>query len=166
MPTTTDTQLLIAALSPEETAEIAAEIAHVPEPASAMIEALRIVQRHRGWVSDQSVAAIARMLGTSTAAVDSVATFYNLIFRKPVGRHVVMYCDSVSCYVMRCDQLRVALEKKLGLETGETTADGRFTLLPIVCLGACDHAPVMMIDQDLILDVAPQNLETVFGRYT
>jgi len=166
MPTTTDTQELIAALSPEETAEIAAEIAHVPEPASAMIEALRIVQRHRGWVSDQSVAAIARMLGTSTAAVDSVATFYNLIFRKPVGRHVVMYCDSVSCYVMGCDQLRVALQEKLGLEPGETTSDGRFTLLPIVCLGACDHAPVMMIDEDLVLDVAPQKLDAVFGRYT
>lgn len=166
MPTTTDTQELIAALSPEETAEIAAEIAHVPEPASAMIEALRIVQRHRGWVSDQSVAAIARMLGTSTAAVDSVATFYNLIFRKPVGRHVVMFCDSVSCYVMGCDQVRVALQEKLGLEPGETSSDGRFTLLPIVCLGACDHAPVMMIDEDLVLDVAPQKLDAVFGRYT
>ena len=166
MPTTTDTQELIAALTPEETAEIAAEIAHVPEPASAMIEALRIVQRHRGWVSDQSVAAIARMLGTSTAAVDSVATFYNLIFRKPVGRHVVMYCDSVSCYVMGCDQLRVALQEKLGIEPGETTSDGRFTLLPIVCLGACDHAPAMMIDEDLILDAAPQKLDAVFGRYT
>jgi len=166
MPTITDTQELIAALSPEETAEIAAEIAHVPEPASAMIEALRIVQRHRGWVSDQSVAAIARMLGTSTAEVDSVATFYNLIFRQPVGRHVVMYCDSVSCYVMGCDQLRVALQEKLGIEPGETTSDGRFTLLPIVCLGACDHAPAMMIDEDLILDAAPQKLDAVFGRYT
>ena len=166
MPTTMDTQELIAALTPEETAEIAAEIAHVPEPASAMIEALRIVQRHRGWVSDQSVVAIARMLGTSTAEVDSVATFYNLIFRKPVGRHVVMYCDSVSCYVMGCDQLRVALQEKLGIEPGETTSDGRFTLLPIVCLGACDHAPAMMIDEDLILDAAPQKLDAVFGRYT
>ena len=166
MPTTTDTQELIAALSPEETAEIAAEIAHVPEPASAMIEALRIVQRHRGWVSDQSVVAIARMLGTSTAEVASVATFYNLIFRQPVGRHVVMYCDSVSCYVMGCDQLRVALQEKLGIEPGETTSDGRFTLLPIVCLGACDHAPAMMIDEDLILDAAPQKLDAVFGRYT
>ena len=166
MPTITDTQELIAALSPEETAEIAAEIAHVPEPASAMIEALRIVQRHRGWVSDQSVVAIARMLGTSTAEVDSVATFYNLIFRQPVGRHVVMYCDSVSCYVMGCDQLRVALQEKLGIEPGETTSDGRFTLLPIVCLGACDHAPAMMIDEDLILDAAPQKLDAVFGRYS
>ncbi len=164
--TTQDTQELVFALSAKETAEIAAEIAHAPQPASAMIEALRIVQRHRGWVSDQSVAAIARLLGTSTAAVDSVATFYNLIYRKPVGRHVVMYCDSVSCYVMGCDKLRVALEQKLGVAPGETTQDGRFTLLPIVCLGACDHAPAMMIGEDLILDVEPHALDAVFGRYT
>jgi NADH-quinone oxidoreductase subunit E len=72
----------------------------------------------------------------------------------------------VSCYVMGCDQLRVALQEKLGIEPGETTSDGRFTLLPIVCLGACDHAPAMMIDEDLILDAAPQKLDAVFGRYT
>ena len=164
--TTPETQELVFALSAKETAEIAAEIEHSPQPASAMIEALRIVQRHRGWVSDQSVAAIARLLGTSAATVDSVATFYNLIYRKPVGRHVVMYCDSVSCYVMGCDKLRVALEQKLGVAPGETTQDGRFTLLPIVCLGACDHAPAMMIDEDLIPDVTPQSLDALFGRYT
>jgi NADH-quinone oxidoreductase subunit E len=156
---------LITTLSAEETRAIDAEIAHAPEPASATIEALRIVQRHRGWVSDESIAAIARLLGTSTAAVDSVATFYNLIHRKPVGRHVVMYCDSVSCYVMGCDRLRGALERTLGIAPGETTSDGRFTLLPIVCLGACDHAPAMMIDEDLIGDVAPQNLDAILGRY-
>ena len=77
-----------------------------------------------------------------------------------------MYCDSVSCYVMGCDKLRVALEQKLGVAPGETTPDGRFTLLPIVCLGACDHAPAMMIDEDLIPDVTPQSLDAVFGRYT
>jgi NADH-quinone oxidoreductase subunit E len=165
MPTTLAAAQLIPTLSPEETAAIAAEIAHAPDPASAMIEALRIVQRHRGWVSDQSVEAIARQLGTSTAAVDSVATFYNLIFRQPVGRHVVMFCDSVSCYVMGCDKLRAALEQKLGVAPGETTADGRFTLLPIVCLGACDHAPAMMIDADLILDAAPAQLDGILGSY-
>ena len=67
---------------------------------------------------------------------------------------------------MGCDRLRAALQEKLGVEPGETTSDGRFTLLPIVCLGECDHAPVMMIDEDLILDVAPQKLDAVFGRYT
>jgi len=162
---TTTTQELIPALSPEETAAIMAEIEHMPDPASATIEALRIVQRHRGWVSDQSVAAIARLLGTSVAAVDSVATFYNLIYRKPVGRHVVMVCDSVSCYVMGCDALKRALEQKLGIVPGQTTADGRFTLLPIVCLGACDHAPAMMIDDDLLLDVEPKMLDPLLGRY-
>ena len=159
-------QELSFALSAAETAEIAAEIAHAPHPSSAMIEALRIVQRHRGWVSDESVGAIARLLGTSTASVDSVATFYNLIYRKPVGRHVVLYCDSVSCFVMGCDKLRDALVAKLGVAPGETTADGKFTLLPIVCLGACDRAPVMLIDEDLIPDVAPAGLDAIFARYS
>src|SRR5262247_4174167 len=162
---TPETQEPIFALSAKETAEIAAEVAHSPQPASAMIEALRIVQKHRGWLSDQSVAAIAKLLGTSTAAVDSVATFYNLIFRKPVGRHVVMYCDSVSCYVMGCDGLRDALSAKLGVKPGATTGDGRFTLLPIVCLGSCDHAPAMMVDDELVLDVAPAMLDSILGRY-
>jgi len=155
----------IAALSPEEVAEIEAQLAQVPTPASATIEALRIVQHHRGWVSDQSVAAIARLLGTSPAAVDSVATFYNLIFREPVGRHVVMVCDSVSCYVMGCEKLTRTLASKLGVKVGQTTDDGRFTLLPIVCLGACDHAPAMMIDEDLILDAEPERLDEILGRY-
>ena len=163
---TTNNAALIPMLSAEETAEITTELTHVPDPASATIEALRIVQRHRGWVSDQSVEAIARLLGTSPASVDSVATFYNLIFRQPVGRHVVMYCDSVSCYVMGCDKLRGALEQKLGVVPGQTTSDGRFTLLPIVCLGACDHAPAMMIGEDLILDAAPNKLDDILGRYS
>src|SRR5262245_55986552 len=163
---TTNDAALIPMLSAEETAEITTELEHVPDPASATIEALRIVQRHRGWVSDQSIEAIARLLGTSAASVDSVATFYNLIFRRPVGRHVVMYCDSVSCYVMGCDKLRGALEQKLGIAPGATTPDGRFTLLPIVCLGACDHAPAMMIGEDLILDAAPAKLDDILGRYS
>jgi NADH-quinone oxidoreductase subunit E len=164
--TTQNAAALIPMLSAIEAAEITHELTHVPDPASATIEALRIVQRHRGWVSDQSIEAIARLLGTSAASVDSVATFYNLIFRQPVGRHVVMYCDSVSCYVMGCDKLRGALEQKLGIVPGQTTADGRFTLLPIVCLGACDHAPAMMIGEDLVLDAAPNKLDDILGRYT
>ncbi len=166
MTTSHDPATLIDALTQDETMQIMAEVARVPHPSSAMIEALRIVQHHRGWVSDESVAAIARLLGTSFASVDSVATFYNLIFREPVGRHVVMYCDSVACYVMGCDKLRAALEQQLGIAPGETTADGRYTLLPIVCLGACDHAPTMLIDKDLIPDVAPHALADILGRYT
>lgn len=156
---------LIPTLSPEETAEIEAECAHLPNRESAAIDAMMIVQRQRGWVSDASLAAIAHLLGMSVAALDSIATFYNLIFRQPVGRHVVMVCDSVSCYVMGADQLRKQVEEHLGIGLGETTADGRFTLLPIVCLGACDRAPTMMVDEDLIGHVAAERLAETFDRY-
>jgi NADH-quinone oxidoreductase subunit E len=156
---------LIEALSTEELAAIDAEIDHLPDRPSAAIEALRIVQENRGWVSDESLRAIARHLDMSAEELDSVATFYNLIFRKPVGRHVIMACDSISCFIMGCTSVRTALADHLGIEPGETTADGRFTLLPIVCLGACDKAPVMSIDDELIPNVAIEELPGILERF-
>ena len=156
---------LVHVLSGEEIAEIEAEIAHLPDRESAAIDALMIVQKHRGWVSDTSLRAIARLLGMSSDALDSIATFYNLIFRQPVGRHVVMVCDSVSCYVMGADGLGKAIEEHLGIAFGGTTDDDRFSLLPIVCLGACDKAPTMMIDDELIENVTAERLGEIFGRF-
>ena len=152
-------------LSEEETAEIETEVAHLPDRESAAIDALLIVQKYRGWVSDESLYAIANLLEMSAEQLDSIATFYNLIYRQPVGRNVVMVCDSVSCYVMGADPLKKAIERHLDVSFGETTEDGRFTLLPIVCLGACDKAPTMMINQDLIENVEAQSLAEIFGRY-
>ncbi len=156
---------LIEALSAEEVEAIEAEIAHLPDRESAAIEAMRIVQEKRGWISDESLAGIARLLGMSVEALDSIATFYNLIFRKPVGRHVIMLCDSVSCYVMGCDKVRIALCDQLGVSMGETTPDGRFTVLPIVCLGACDRAPVMTIDEELITNLSSDTLPETLSRF-
>ena len=156
---------LVSALSAEEVEAIEAEIAHLPDRESAAIDALLIVQDKRGWISDESLAAIAGLLGMSTADLDSIATFYNLIYRQPVGRHVVMVCDSVSCYVMGCDRLRAAVEDRLGVKPGQTTEDGRFTLLPIVCLGACDRAPAMQIDKELFGPVDADDLDGIFGGF-
>lgn len=156
---------LVSALSAEEISEIETEISHLPDRQSAAIDALMIVQRHRGWVSDESLYALAQLLEMSSAELDSIATFYNLIFRQPVGRHVVMVCDSVSCYVMGADQLAKKVQDTLGIKFGETTEDGRFTLLPIVCLGACDRAPTIMIDKDLIGPVDDSSLKDVFAGY-
>ena len=156
---------LVPVLSDLEVAEIEAEIEHLPDRESAAIDALLIVQKHRGWISDESLKAIAHLLGMSTAELDSVATFYNLIYRQPVGRHVVFMCDSVSCYVMGADHLGKTLQAKLGVRFGETTPDQRFTLLPIVCLGACDKAPTMQIDEDLIEGVSADQLDDIFRRY-
>ena len=155
-------------LSKEELKEIEHELAHYEQPSAATIEALKIVQKHRGWVSDEAVQAIAAKLGTSAADVDAVATFYNLIFRKPVGRHVIFQCDSVSCHIMGADGLRQKLESKLGIKPGQTTPDNRFTLLPIVCLGTCDRAPAMLVDQDLHRDldgISEQSLGELLDGY-
>lgn len=142
------------------------EVAQVPYKSAAVIEALKIVQQHRGWISDDSVEAIAAYLQMSPAEVDSVATFYNLIFRKPVGRHMILLCDSISCYVMKYGDLYTALQEKLNIKFGETTGDQCFTLLPNCCLGCCDHAPALMIDNDLYKDVTVAMLDCILKKYT
>jgi NADH-quinone oxidoreductase subunit E len=152
-------------LTEEERTEIAAELLRYPERRAACIEALKIVQRRRGWVSDESLREVAALLGMTPDELDGVGTFYNLIFRQPVGRHVILLCDSVSCWIMGCTRLRERLQDLLQVRPGGTTADGRFTLLPIVCLGACDHAPAMMINDELHGDLAAQSLDAILERY-
>jgi len=152
-------------LTTEEISEIESEAAHYPKREAVSIDALKIVQRHRGWVSDESLRDIAAHLGMSPTDLDSVATFYNLIFRRPVGRHVIMVCDSVSCWIMGHDRIRQHLSDRLGIEFGQTTPDNRFTLLPIVCLGCCDHAPAMMVDADLHSDLDPQKIDAQLEEY-
>ena len=152
-------------LTVEEREEIEAELARYPTKEAVCIDAMKIVQRHRGWVSDESVRDIAELLEMSPADLDGVSTFYNLIFRKPVGRHVVMVCNSVSCWILGYEKMREHLTGRLGIEFGETTPDNRFTLLPIVCLGACDHAPAMLVDNELHTDLGPDRIDQVLEAY-
>lgn len=135
-------------LTEEEEKEILYEAEQYPYPAAACIDALKIVQHHRGWVSDESVKDIAQILKMSNEEVDSVATFYSRIYRKPVGRNVILICDSISCMIMGYGSIYDYISKKLGISFGGTTSDGRLTLLPISCLGDCDNAPAMMINDD------------------
>lgn len=152
-------------LSDEEIAEIEHEMGLYENPQAACIDALKIVQKRRGWVSDEVLAAAAEVVGVSTAAMEAVATFYNLIFRKPVGRHVVMLCDSVSCYLCGYEGIRDHLRSSLGIDFGETTADGRFTLLPICCLGDCDGAPSMRVNEEYHSNLTPERVDEVLARY-
>jgi NADH-quinone oxidoreductase subunit E len=145
--------------------EIESEAAHVNPKSGACIDALRIVQRHHRWVSDEHVRDVATLLDMTPAEVDSVATFYNLILRRTVGRHVIRICSSVSCYIMGYEQIRDHLCQRLGIKEGETTRDGRFTLIPNQCLGNCDHAPSFMINDDLYQDLDPAKIDAVLDRY-
>ena len=152
-------------LTEEERREIEEEAGHYEQKRAACIEAMMVVQRHRGLVSDESLGEIGRLLGMSPADLDGVATFYNLIFRKPVGRHVIFVCNSVSCWVMGYETVRQHLMDRLGITLGATTADDRFTLLPIVCLGACDRAPAMMVDGELHGPLTPDGIDGILDRY-
>jgi NADH-quinone oxidoreductase subunit E len=152
-------------LSESERRDIEAELAHYEHKQASCIEALKVVQRHRGWVSDESLHDLALLLDMSPDELDGVATFYNLIFRRPVGAHVILLCDSVSCWIMGAEQLRQHLQARLGIDFGATTADGQFTLLPIPCLGTCDHAPALMIDDELHRDLDGPGLDQILEAY-
>ena len=142
-----------------EIGEIEREIQHLPDRQSAAIDALKIVQVHRGWISDNSLAAIAQLLGMSVDELDGIATFYNLIYRQPVGENVILFCDSVSCWLMDGEKVCKKLSEKLEIELGQTSADNKYTLLPVTCLGDCDHAPAMMVGDELHHDLTVDNLD-------
>ncbi len=152
-------------LSEKEKQDIDAELAHAVTKASASVDALNIIQRHRGWVPDEALKDVAALLDMTVDELDAVATFYSFIFRQPVGRHVILVCDSISCWVMGYNPLLDILRSQLGIAFGETTEDKRFTLLPISCLGACDRAPAMMVDNDLYGPVTAEMMGKILEKY-
>jgi NADH-quinone oxidoreductase subunit E len=153
-------------LTEEERRELDAVIGHYPDRRAAAGTALRAVQSRRRWLSDDALADLGAYLGMSVEELDGIATFGNMLFRRPVGRHVILVCDSFACWSLGYAELRAAIEEQLGVGMGETTPDDRFTLLPIVCLGACDRGPAIMVDADLHGPLTPADVSGVLGRYT
>jgi NADH-quinone oxidoreductase subunit E len=152
-------------LSREVRQEIETELRQYDHKRAACVEALKIVQKHHGWVSDEHLEDLALLLEISPGELDAVATFYSLIFRRAVGKHVILICDSISCWIMGYEDLRAHFHQRLGIRLGETTEDGRFTLLPIPCLGTCDHAPAMMIDEELYQDLTREKIDQILAQY-
>ncbi|MBX3331436.1 MAG: NADH-quinone oxidoreductase subunit NuoE [Nitrospira sp.] len=152
-------------LSDTERDELEEALKHYPDKRAGTIDALLLLQRRRGWISDDSLVDIAQFLDMTCEDVDSVATFYNLVFRRPVGRHVLFMCDSISCWIMGCERVRERLHDHYGVDVGQTTSDGRLTMLPIACLGHCERAPAIMIDGDVYGNVTPDKVEEIVEKY-
>ena len=152
-------------LSPEELEIFNRGVEQEETPRSACIAALKFVQERRGHVSDEALVYLAHKLDMTASDLESVATFYSLVFRKPVGEHVILLCDSVSCFILGHDAVLNHLNERLGINLGQTTADNRFTLLTIPCLGACDRAPAMMIDETLYGPLTPESIDEILNRY-
>jgi NADH-quinone oxidoreductase subunit E len=134
-------------------------------PKAAMLEALKLVQAAEGYVSDLHLAEAAQTLGVTTAEIDSLATFYSHIFRRPVGETVILLCDGLSCFLCGADAVRDAVMQKLGIGFGETTADGKFTLINVCCVGGCDRAPAALVgpDRTLVGPLSADQLSDLIG---
>lgn len=145
-------------LSQEERQTLTRELTRYPNRRAASIDCLVRLQESRSWLSDEALADLAPFLGLSVHELDALATFYNRLHRRPVGRHLIRVCDSVSCWIMGGDALCAALRERLGIDLGGTTADGRFTLVPTQCLGACDRAPALAIDGEQHTGLEPESL--------
>ena len=152
-------------LTEVEVKEIEHELELYPDKQAVGLEALKIVQKHQGWVSDESMLAISKYLDIPIADLEGVATFFNLVYRQPVGRNVILFCNSVSCWIMGCKSIRAHINSKLGIDFGETTQDGDFTFLPIPCLGDCDRAPVMMVGDDLHRNLTKDSIDQIITSY-
>jgi NADH-quinone oxidoreductase subunit E len=114
-------------------------------------------------VPDDALVDLAKLLEMSPADLDGVASFFNMIFRKPVGRHVILLCDSVSCWLLGYEKIQAHLKQRLGIDFGETSADGRFTLLPNQCLGCCDRGPALILDEELHTRLTPEDVDRILG---
>lgn len=152
-------------LTASEIAQIHEYIHHYPKPRAAVLDALKYVQKRNGWIDDAQLHAIAVLLSIPVADVEGVATFFNRIYRQPVGRHVILICDSIACYLNGYEALAAAFKDALGIEFGQTTTDGRFTLLPICCLGNCDKGASVLIDEDTYGPVLPEEVGLLLEQY-
>ncbi len=130
-------------------------------PREMVVDLLRAIQDHYGWVPDEGVELTADILGVTPIEVEEVATFYDKIYRQPVGRYPIHICDSICCWTRGGEEIAAYLQKLLGIELGETTADGLFTLLPTCCLGGCGRAPSIMVGQRFHGNLTSEGLEQI-----
>lgn len=128
---------------------LADRIAASITPREAAVTVMKELQGHYGWLTDEAVAEAAQLLGLSPLQIEELATFYEMIYRRPVGKRVVHVCDSISCWAMGDESLLSQLAVRLGIPVGETDSDGIFTLLPCCCLGNCGDAPTMMVGENI-----------------
>ncbi|MEE4355772.1 MAG: NADH-quinone oxidoreductase subunit NuoE [Desulfococcaceae bacterium] len=123
------------------------EIAESEHPKELAVDVMMAVQEQYGYLSDAAVDECAALLGMSPLEVDELATFYTFLYREPVGKYVIHICDSVICWMDGSESIGEHLCRKLGIEMGQTTADGLFTLLPVCCIGYCDRSPAILINK-------------------
>ena len=152
-----------AAFSDAARRELEAVLARYPDKEAAILPALHLAQREFGYVSDEAILRVAEILGFTPARIEGVATFYTMYNRRPVGKYHVQICRNISCSLMGAEHLIEHVSKKLGIKPGETTADGKFTLTKVECLGSCGTAPVLQLNDDYHEDLTEEKIDALLA---
>jgi NADH-quinone oxidoreductase subunit E len=132
-----------------------------PEKRSALIPALHIAQEEVGYLPHAVQEQVAKLFGIDTTEVHAIVTFYDMFYEKPVGKHIIHVCKNASCMLRGCDPVLQAMCQQLGIKPGETSADGQFTVIASECLGACDKAPMMLVDEKVVGPVTERDIPTI-----
>jgi NADH-quinone oxidoreductase subunit E len=147
---------------PEDKREqLQTQILESEAPREEAINVMFALQKHYGYLSDEAVSEAAHMLGMTTLEIEELATFYDFLYREPVGTYVIHVCDSSICWMYGEETVMDYLSKTLAIAPGETTADGLFTILPVCCVGYCDHAPVMLINGKPYGPLTPDAIDSI-----
>jgi NADH-quinone oxidoreductase E subunit len=146
------------AYTPENQAKFNELVTHYPadQRKSAIIYALYLAQGQQGYLTGNAMRFVAEQIGCSRADVEDVVSYYTMFYTKPVGKRVLNVCRTLSCALLGAERVTEELSKKLGIKPGQTTPDGEFTLIEVECLGACDRAPVVMVNDDWHERLAPE----------
>ncbi len=155
------------AFTPEYLAKANIIIARYPQgrQQSAVMPLLDLAQRQEGWVSTAAIETIAAMLDMAPIRVQEVATFYTMYNHQPMGKHHVQVCTNICCQLTGSDGIVDSLKFALGVEFGDTSKDGLFTLSEVECLGACANAPMMQIDDDYYEDLTPESARAIIDAF-
>jgi len=140
--------------------------AKYPNARAALLPAMYVAQREFGWLSPEAYEAVSEMLGVPKATARGVGTFYAMYKHRPMGRHIVQLCTNVSCMILGAERLVDLLKSRYGLEPGGTTADGRFSLVIMECIGACGTAPAMLVNDDFYENLTEKYLEEILEKYS
>lgn len=133
---------------------------------SALIPALHVAQGDQGWLSEETQREVAGLLEVSAQEVRGVVSFYTMFLQKPAGKYLLQVCRNLSCSLRGGHRLTKQIEDKLQIKQGETTTDGKFTLIEVECLGSCGTAPVMMVNDEYVEDLTPQALDKMLAELT
>jgi NADH-quinone oxidoreductase E subunit len=130
-----------------------------------VLPALYLAQRdYGGWLPDAALDEVAAVMGLPPTRVAAVATFYTMLNKRPVGRHLVQVCTNISCSLLGAEHLVEHISRKLGIGVGETTQDGKFTLLEVECLGSCGTAPMMQVGNRYYEDLTEEKIDQILGE--